>query len=911
MRPEGTEGVAIGAVLARKLPVFRCLGYCVLVDYYPYSYLAVCFRLWHACSTLLRFIFDGNEKVELQVVEETATIVLHSKELLIKHVTFTPQGGKPIELIGLAHNLRHHTLAFTFASPLPVGLGELHVVYQGSHNNQMAGFYRSGYTDIAGKSKVMVSTQFESLDARRAFPCWDEPGVKAVFEVTLVIPRALTAFSNMPEVESSEQSGTGKRVLRYAPTPKMSTYLLAFVVGEFDFVQDMTKHGVMVRVYTPPGKAEEGRFGLRVAKDTLDLYDDFFAVPYPLPKLDMVAIPEFAMGAMENWGLVTYREVDILINEHKASSQQKQRVATVVAHELAHQWFGNLVTMQWWDDLWLNEGFASWTENYATDILFPDWLMWEQFTIDAQNAALNLDSLRTSHPIQVPIAHAEEVEQVFDAISYCKGASVVRMLHAVLGPADFKRGLQLYMQRHQYSNTETFDLWNAWEKVSGKPIGQMMASWTEQMGYPIVRVEQADLTDGKAYLTVSQSWFLVEGALSKEEESKLWTVPLLYGTAASVNGSTGVRPDLQILTFKTDTIEVPLRGPNDWVKLNLGQHAPLRVLYPPVLLARLAAGVRDKTLPATDRAGLLMDCFNLTKKGEIPATQLLTLIKAYEQEDNSTVWEALAQVLTALDKLLIQAPEIRKRFGHFASSLVKPAALKVGWDPRSDDGHLGKLLRATLINLLSLFCWSEPEVLGEARRRFEAILLNPLDVATLPTEYKVPVLSMVLKAGHQYEFDQVMRLYRDAPSNVEKKQVYNAIGATSDPKLKRRVLDWALQDIKLQDFFYPIGSVSSSSHEGLELAWDFFKLNLPQLKAKLATASSSLMDAVIVYSCGSFSTAEKADEIETFFRENPLPSSQRKIAQTLERIRINARFLDRLRSEIGNSAFWKKLAGEV
>src|SRR6056297_3566935 len=202
MRPEGTKGVAIGAVLARKVPVFRCLGYCVLVDYYPYSYLAVCFRLWHACSTLLRFIFDGNEKVELQVVEETATIVLHSKELLIKHVTFTPQGGKPIELIGLAHNLRHHTLAFTFASPLPVGLGELHVVYQGSHNNQMAGFYRSGYTDIAGKSKVMVSTQFESLDARRAFPCWDEPGVKAVFEVTLVIPRALTAFSNMPEVES-------------------------------------------------------------------------------------------------------------------------------------------------------------------------------------------------------------------------------------------------------------------------------------------------------------------------------------------------------------------------------------------------------------------------------------------------------------------------------------------------------------------------------------------------------------------------------------------------------------------------------------------------------------------------------------------------------------------------------------
>ncbi len=860
---------------------------------------------------LEKFVFDGDEKVELQVVEETATVVLHAKELLIKQVTFTPAGAsQSIEMIGLAHDLRHHTLAFTFASPLPVGVGELHVLFQGAHNNQMAGFYRSGYKDIEGKSKVMVSTQFESLDARRAFPCWDEPAVKAVFEVTLVIPRALTAFSNMPEVASSEAPGTGKRTVKYAPTPKMSTYLLAFVVGEFDFVQDMTKHGVLVRVYTPPGKAAEGQFGLKVAKDTLDLYDDFFAVPYPLPKLDMVAIPEFAMGAMENWGLVTYREVDILINEQKASSQQKQRVATVVAHELAHQWFGNLVTMQWWDDLWLNEGFASWTENYATDRLFPDWNMWEQFTIDAQNAALNLDSLRTSHPIQVPIGHAEEVEQVFDAISYCKGASVVRMLHAVLGPADFMRGLQLYMNRHQYGNTETFDLWNAWETVSGKPIGQMMASWTEQMGYPIVRVDGVDLSDAsKAVLTVSQSWFLVEGSLSKEEEAKLWTVPLLYGTAASVAAASngGVQPALQLLTAKTDKVEIPLSGPGDWVKLNLGQHAPLRVLYPPELLGRLATGIRDKSLPATDRAGLLLDCFNLTKKGEIPATQLLMLIKAYENEDNSTVWEALAQVLVALDKVLLQAPEIRAKFHQFASSLVKPAAQKVGWSPRADDGHLGKLLRATLISLLSLFCWSEPDVLSEAKERFEAICVDPSNVTALPSEYKVPVLSMVLKAGQQAEFDQVMKLYHEAPSNVEKKQVYNAIGATSDVKLKRKVLDWALGEIKLQDFFYPIGSVSGSSYDGLELAWEFFKTNFGQLKAKLATASSSLMDAVIAYSCGSFSSAAKADEIEAFFQENPLPSSQRRIAQTLERIRINARFLDRLKGEIGTTAFWKKL----
>ncbi|CAM9108486.1 unnamed protein product, partial [Phaeothamnion confervicola] len=357
---------------------------------------------------LERYVFDGEEAIEVEVMAATDSVSLHSKEIYVQEASFLGSDGEKVEATAIAFDLKLATVKFSFGKALPVGAGTLNIIFQGSLNSQarletspsMAGFYRSSYTAINGEKRIMASTQFEALDARRAFPCWDEPARKAVFEVTMVVPNDRTAFSNMPEAESHELPG-GKREIKFLPSPKMSTYLLAFCVGEFDFVQGLTKHGVLCRVYTPPGKSQMGAFALQVARDTLDLYDDFFKLPYPLPKLDMVAIPEFAMGAMENWGLVTYREVDLLIDEKKASSQQRQRVCSIITHELAHQWFGNLVTMAWWDDLWLNEGFASWTQTWAADKLFPEWGMWEQFITDDTNAALRLDSLRSSHPIQV------------------------------------------------------------------------------------------------------------------------------------------------------------------------------------------------------------------------------------------------------------------------------------------------------------------------------------------------------------------------------------------------------------------------------------------------------------------------------------------------------------------------------
>ncbi len=325
------------------------------------------------------FTFKGEVTVQLETSDDLDAqckeIVMHAKELCFISASYivTGKAGAPIEAEEIRDNKKETTVCFIFPETIPASSSiSLNIQYIGFLNNQMAGFYRSSYTNIHGEKKIMASTQFESLDARRAFPCWDEPARKAVFGLTLVVPAHLTAMSNMPEKCSKTLDGGELCEIVYLDSPVMSTYLLAFVVGEFDYIQAQTKHGVLIKVFTPPGKSDSGLFALDCATKSLDAYDDFFGIPYPLPKLDMVAIPEFSAGAMENWGLVTYREVDLLIDPVKASNSQKQRVCTVVTHELAHQWFGNLVTMQWWDDLWLNEGFASWAENWAADNIYPE-----------------------------------------------------------------------------------------------------------------------------------------------------------------------------------------------------------------------------------------------------------------------------------------------------------------------------------------------------------------------------------------------------------------------------------------------------------------------------------------------------------------------------------------------------------
>lgn len=554
-------------------------------------------------------------------------------------------------------------------------------------------------------------------------------------------------------------------------------------------------------------------------------------------------------------------------------------------------------------DLWLNEGFASWAENWASDKLYPDYAMWDQFTTGHLSAALRLDALKSSHPIQVPIHHAEEVEQVFDAISYCKGGSVVRMIRAVLGMKHFQTGLVNYMKKYAYSNTETLDLWSCWEEVSGMPIGEMMASWTEQMGFPLVQVIKEDWQDDKVTLELDQMWFLSDGsALNSEGAEKTWTIPILTCTEA------GMQSDMTLMREKTATVTIPISA-GGWVKLNAGQEVPMRVLPGEQMLARLATAVEKKTLKPIDRAGLLNDSYALVKAGHMSPEALMKLLGSYKDEDEYIVWEGIGAVLGGLDTILSDDDEMTAYLQKFAKKMVLELMKKVGWDSQGSDGHLTKLLRGIMISLLSTFAYDDPDVAKEAQTRFKAFQEDANDVKSLPSDMRTPVFKIVLKNGGAEEYEAVKSYFYSATDNAERKHVLNSLGATPDPKLKFATMEWTTSgEVKLQDFFYAMGSVGRSNREGREISWKFFQDHLEKLKSMLGTASASLMDACIVMCAGHFCSKGKADEIEAFFGAHPMPHNTRKISQTLENMRANAKFLEVLKSsKLAKADLWASL----
>lgn len=847
----------------------------------------------------------------MSVREETDLVTLHAREITVHSVSFVYNDGRVAPpAIETRYNSKSHTVAFLFDGKLTVGEGKLVLHFQGILNSDMAGFYKSSYVDAHGEKKVMASTQFEALDARRAFPCWDEPAVKATFQVTLIVDAHLTALSNMPAVSvihqtAAQQQGgkCAKRRLKkvvFDVSPKMSTYLLAWAVGEFDVVQGRTKGGVQLAVFTPPGRGAEGEFALDVGIRSLDFFDDFFGTPYPLPKMDMLCVTEFAMGAMENWGLVTYRENALMIDPAKASPQAKQRVAIVVAHELAHQWFGNLVTMAWWDGLWLNEGFAAFMEHFCIDALFPEYHIWDQFTTDAFASAQRLDALRSSHPVIVPIVHAEEVEQVFDAISYCKGSTVVNMVYTLLGPAAFRDGLRQYMRKHAYGNTETIDLWQAWQQVSGLDVPKLMESWTTATGYPFLSVLREDWSkEGEVTFTLEQKRFFSDGS-EGEEEQTIWAIPIVFATSSA--STEAVTMTERIQTF---TIRLSSQGGKGWVKINAGQKALVRVAHTEEMTRRLVLAIGRGEINAVDRAALLLDAYALTKAGYASAEIVVQILRALEGETSSIVWGAISGVLQGFFLLFEQKEEnkgVLEAFQSFVQTrLLLPALQRVGWDGHADEGHSDKLTRATVLSLAETFAPHHPAIVAEARKRFHEHWTNSSAIAS---EIKTSLYRLALLNGDQHDFQRLLDHFHSTEDNQERKYVYFSIGYVPDAGLKQKALDWALEEVKLQDFFYPIGSVAFDL-KGCALAWKYYVDHFDSFKQKLAKASPSLMDAVIVNVTNRFVSEERAAEIETFFAAHPLPQSSRRIAQCLENMRANAKMLRSLEgSPVLQISYW-------
>ena len=830
-----------------------------------------------------KFTFQGEETIDIDVVQTTPEVVLNAAEIEVQSVTLLRNGSESATT-SISYDKERETVTLTFGQPIPVGAAQLKLLFTGELNDKLRGFYRSQYTDADGNTRYLATTQFEATDARRAFPCWDEPERKASFEVILVIPEDMVAVSNTPIVEESPP-WSGLKAVRFAETPVMSTYLLAFIAGDLTFIEKQAASGTRVGVWTTRGKEEQGRFALDTSVKLLSFFNDYFGIPYPLEKLDHIAIPDFAAGAMENWGAVTYRETALLVDPQNSSAGTRQRVAEVVAHEMAHMWFGDLVTMQWWDDLWLNESFASWMGTKAVDWLFPEWQMWTQFVNMDTNRALSLDGLKNSHPIEQEVKDPAEVSQLFDAISYSKGASVIRMLEQFLSPEVFRRGLHRYLSAHQYQNARTEDLWTALEEESQQPVTSIMDTWTGQMGYPVLDVDSRP-ADDNLELTLSQERFVYDRLLGEEEpDPTTWQVPVW------ITGSEPVQPTSLVMYEGQTQVELdPSPRPQGWFKVNSQQTGFFRVNYSAEDWERLVPPISSLALPATDRLGIQNDAYALSRAGLLPVTQFLSLAQNYQNENDASVWSDLASNLKEIDMIICDEPYYQA-FSIFARNLFHPAAQRVGWEPHTGEGHLDALLRSTVLSQAGNY--QDSEVLQEAIERFSSYLRDP---DSLHPDLRGVVYSLAAQAGDRSTYDQLWELERKAQLQEEKVRLLLSLARFTQTELLQDTLEKSLSsEVRSQDTITLVSAVAANTR-GRDLAWQFVKDNWPEFDRRYGGGGFGLMRLVSI--CGNFASADKLADVESFFQEHPAPAAERTIRQCLERIRLNTAWLDRNRSEL-------------
>ncbi|MDA0988287.1 MAG: M1 family metallopeptidase [Chloroflexi bacterium] len=829
---------------------------------------------------LTDFTFSGDETISIEVTETTDRIAINAIDLEVVDARITLEDGTSLTAKDIALDEESETATFSFGQSIPVGTAALHIGFTGTLNDQLRGFYRSQYTNPEGKEQYLATTQFEATDARRAFPCWDDPAVKATFQVTLVIPLDLVAISNTL-VESETPQDDNTKVVRFAETPRMSTYLLAFIVGDFASVEQRAPNGTLVRVWATRGKEEQGRFALENAVGLLSYLNDYFGIPYPQEKLDHIAIPDFAAGAMENWGAITYRETALLYDPKNSSANTKQRIMEVVAHEMAHMWFGDLVTMEWWDDLWLNESFASWMGDKAVDHQYPEWHMWTQFVYQDTNSGLSLDGLRNSHPIEAKVEDPAQIRELFDAISYSKGGAVLRMLEDFLGPEAFQRGLHGYLSAHQYGNARTEDLWAALEEASGQPVTTVMNSWVKQMGYPFLQVK-AELHDSNLHIGLSQHRFLYDHLMEQDGDDKtLWQVPVSITQA-------GNDKKVSILMEQQET-EVslawePSLDSSDWVKVNAGQTGFYRVNYQAEEWEKLRSAVEKQQLPAIDRLGIQNDAYALARAGHLPATQFLSLAESYKGETDSSVWSDLATNLRGMENLVQDQP-LFPQFRNFAGALFQQIAEQVGWDAKPGEGHLDSLLRTTVLGQAGSY--GDPQVLAEAKTRFARFLNEP---SSVHPDLRGLVYSLTAQEGDRSTYDALWELEKKAGLHEERMRLLGALTRFHQKDILQDVLERSMStEVRSQDSVLVVISVAGNRH-GKELAWEFIKANWDELDGRYGRGGFAIMRLVSV--TGAFTTQEKAQEVEEFFRDHPAPSAQRTIQQSLERIRLNVKWLE-------------------
>ncbi|KAF7593156.1 hypothetical protein BBP40_011869 [Aspergillus hancockii] len=729
-------------------------------------------------------------------------------------------------------------------------------------------------TPKEGDFHYMLSTQFESCDARRAFPCFDEPNLKATFDFEIEVPEGQTALSNMSVKSQRKGSNPGLKVVSFETTPVMSTYLLAWAVGDFEYVEAMTQRkyngkSIPVRVYTTRGLKEQARFALECAHRTVDYFSEVFEIEYPLPKADLLAVHEFAAGAMENWGLVTYRTTAVLFDESKSDTRYKNRIAYVVAHELAHQWFGNLVTMDWWNELWLNEGFATWVGWLAVDHFYPEW------NAEGVQQAFQLDSLRASHPIEVPVRNALEVDQIFDHISYLKGSSVIRMLSDHLGRETFLRGVANYLKTHAYGNATTNDLWSALSEASNQDVHSFMDPWIREIGFPVITVAEKP-----SQISIRQSRFLSTGDSKPEEDETIWWIPL-----GIKSGPLMENVESRALVSKADAVQGV--GQDSFYKINKDLSGFYRTNYPADRLARLGKSL--ELLSTEDKIGLVGDAAALAVSGESTTAALLALLEGFKEEKNYLVWSQISSSLANLRSVFSQNELVGTGLKNFALKLASPAADKYGWEFKPDDDYLTVQLRKLLIGMVGFA--GDEKVIAEAKRRFE-LWTTGQDKSAIHTNLRSVIFGINVSEGSSNAFDSVREEYLKTDSVDGKEICLAALGRTKDADLVKNYLDFVFSDkVAIQDVHNGAASLAANS-KVRHLLWDYMKSNWKTVEACLS-ANNVVFERFVRMGLSKFADESIGADITSFFQNKDTSAYDRALIIVSDSIRTNAHYKER------------------
>lgn len=797
--------------------------------------------------------FDGRVEITVDVREPVESLVLNAAELDIHEVRVD---GSDVQW-----HLEPATerLVVSPVGGLEPGDVSLVISFTGVLNDKLRGFYRSTFRDEAGTERVIATTQMQATDCRRAFPCWDEPDFKATFGITLVIDPSLLAVSNSPEVERTELPD-GRVAVRFADTMVMSTYLVAFVVGPLEATDPIDVDGIPLRVVHVPGKGHLTGFGLDVGAFCLRWFQQYYGIPYPGEKVDLLALPDFAAGAMENLGCITFRENALLVDPATATLDEQQRVADVVAHELAHMWFGDLVTMRWWNGIWLNEAFATFMELIACDAYRPDWGRWTLFGLE-RSAAFETDSLASTRPVEYPVRSPQDCEGMFDVLTYQKGGALLRMLEQYLGPDRFREGVSHYLRKHAYGNTETNDLWDAIEETTGEPVRRMMDSWIWQPGYPLVSAS----IDGNELVLRQQRFAYDPSTLDGDSAATTWFVPVHVRIGA----------ETRIVVLDGVEARTPLPDPSVPVVVNAGGHGFYRVAYSSELRSRISGEVLG-SLDTLERYNLVDDAWNEVVAGRLPAAEFLAFVEGFAGERDLAVWQAIVLGLRHLGRLLDD--EAYPRFQARVHALLAPVVAELG-DPEPDEDDLRGKLRGLLVAAFAIQ-GNDAATQARARAWYDQAEASP---GSVDAELVAAATTIVAATGDEEMYERLLAGYRRATTPQEQLRHLNALAEFDSEALMRRTCELAMSpEVKTQNAPFLLNFCIANRKHGAT-AWRFVREHWDEANARFPSNTIVRM----VSSVRLLTDEAVAADVQAFFAEHPIEQAQKTLQQILERQRVN------------------------